>query len=108
MRCKVIATYIRLSVEDGDLTDGSKIESNSVVNQRMLLEAFIQSKEDLRECRVEEFCDDGYTGTNFDRPGFQNMMAQVKLKQTAIIRTSKLYYKNDPSGPIVAVSSPMF
>ena len=81
MRCKVIATYIRLSVEDGDLTGGSKVESNSVVNQRMLLSEFIQSREDLTGCRVVEFCDDGYTGTNFERPGFQEMMVQVKLKQ---------------------------
>ena len=81
MRCKVIATYIRLSVEDGDLTGGSKVESNSVVNQRMLLSEFIQSREDLKGCRVVEFCDDGYTGTNFERPGFQEMMVQVKLKQ---------------------------
>lgn len=81
MRCKVIATYIRLSVEDGDLTGGSKVESNSVVNQRMLLSEFIQSREDLKDCQVVEFCDDGYTGTNFERPGFQEMMVQVKLKQ---------------------------
>ena len=68
------ALYIRLSVEDGDLTGGSKVESNSVVNQRMLLSEFIQSREDLTGCRVVEFCDDGYTGTNFERPGFQEMM----------------------------------
>lgn len=81
MQCKVIALYIRLSVEDGDLAAGSKTESNSVAHQRMLLTEFIQSRPELKDCQVIEFCDDGYTGTNFERPGFQQMMIQVKLKQ---------------------------
>ncbi|MDO5346934.1 MAG: recombinase family protein [Lachnospiraceae bacterium] len=85
MQCNVIALYIRLSVEDGDLSMGSKTESNSVAHQRMLLTEFIQSKPEFKNCRVIEFCDDGYTGTNFERPGFQQMMVQVKLKQIGCI-----------------------
>ena len=64
MQCNVVAMYIRLSAEDDDLDD-SKIESNSVVNQRMLLTEYIRSKPDLHNCEIIEFCDDGYTGTNF-------------------------------------------
>lgn len=85
MQCNVIALYIRLSVEDGDLSMGSKTESNSVAHQRMLLTEFIQSKPEFKDCKVIEFCDDGYTGTNFERPGFQQMMVQVKLKQIGCI-----------------------
>ncbi|MGN0415263.1 MAG: recombinase family protein [Agathobacter sp.] len=84
MQCNVVAMYIRLSAEDDDLDD-SKIESNSVANQRMLLTEYIRSKPDLQNCEIIEFCDDGYTGTNFDRPGFQQMMVQVKLKQIGCI-----------------------
>lgn len=85
MEYKTIALYIRLSVEDGDLAADSKTESNSIANQRMLLMEFIQSRPDLKDCRIIEFCDDGYTGTNFERPGFQQMMVQVKLKQISCI-----------------------
>lgn len=85
MQCNVIALYIRLSVEDGDLAVSSKTESNSVAHQRMLLTEFIQSKPEFKDCQIVEFCDDGYTGTNFERPGFQQMMIQVKLKQIGCI-----------------------
>lgn len=81
MQCKTVALYIRLSVEDGDLESGSKTESNSVGNQRMLLTEYIKARPEFQRCKVEEFCDDGYSGTNFDRPAFQRMMIQVKLKQ---------------------------
>lgn len=81
MQCKTVAMYIRLSVEDGDIESGEKTESNSVGNQRMLLTEYIASKPEFQGYKVEEFCDDGYSGTNFDRPAFQRMMVQVKLKQ---------------------------
>jgi len=51
----------------------------------MLLNEYIQSKEDFQGWRILEFCDDGYSGTNFERPGFQKMMAMVKLKQLGCI-----------------------
>lgn len=80
MQRDTIAAYIRLSVEDGDLDGDSRQESNSIVHQRMLIHEFIQSRPEFQNCRIQEFCDDGYTGTNFDRPGFQEMMAMVKAK----------------------------
>lgn len=80
---KRLALYIRLSVEDGDLkASATKTESNSVSNQRKLLMAYLQShKELLEEYDIVEFCDDGYSGTNFNRPRFQDMMALVREKQ---------------------------
>ncbi len=65
------ALYIRLSREDGD-----KIESDSVVNQRNLLTDFINEKEDFEI--VDTYIDDGFTGTNFNRPGFNRMIADIK------------------------------
>lgn len=85
MRCDTIACYIRLSVEDGDLDGENKRESNSIVHQRMILNEFVQSRPDLREYRILEFCDDGFSGTNFERPAFQKMMTMVKLKQISCI-----------------------
>ena len=65
------ALYLRLSREDGD-----KTESDSIANQRTLLEAYAADHPEL--CIVDEFVDDGYSGSNFDRPGFQQMMDGVR------------------------------
>ena len=79
---KVMALYIRLSIEDGDLKKNTdKTESNSVTNQRKLLMDYIQSHPELSEYELQEYCDDGYTGTNLERPRFQEMMENVKRGQ---------------------------
>lgn len=61
------AAYLRLSIEDGD-----KAESNSIGNQRELIRDFAAERPGLH--LIEEYADDGYTGTNFERPGFKRMM----------------------------------
>ena len=63
--------YVRLSREDGD-----KGESNSVTGQKDLIRDYFSRHPELRECGMK--VDDGYTGSNFDRPAFQEMMAEVK------------------------------
>ena len=76
---KCIAIYLRVSLEDFDLKhDGSKDESNSIFAQRKLIETYIKGEPTLVGSPAIEFVDDGFTGTNFDRPGFQNMLEQVK------------------------------
>ena len=65
------AAYLRLSIEDGD-----KAESNSIGNQRELILDFAAERPGLH--LVEEYADDGYTGTNFERPGFKRMMEDIK------------------------------
>ena len=72
------AKYIRLSSEDDDLRKGGKIESNSVTNQRNLLDAFISRTPELADTSVIEFCDDGWSGKNFERPAVQEMIAQAR------------------------------
>lgn len=72
-----IAFYLRLSKSDGDLGKDEKDESNSIENQRKLLQTFVESTEDLGGT-VREYIDDGYTGTNFNRPGFQQMVEDAK------------------------------
>lgn len=63
---KTLAMYIRLSVEDGDLRSSQeKRESNSVTNQRKILQGYRDQHSDLLSYRVVEFCDDGYSGTSF-------------------------------------------
>ena len=65
------ALYCRLSREDGD-----RVESDSIGNQRKLLEEYIENHPDLTA--VECYADDGYTGTNFQRPAFQRMVRDME------------------------------
>ena len=67
------ASYSRLSREDGD-----KMESDSIRNQKDLI-ADYATQRGIRI--VSEYTDDGYSGTNFDRPNFQRMMEDVKKKK---------------------------
>ena len=71
------AIYLRLSKEDGDTATGEKRESNSIANQRKLIDDYLRKHPEIT--KVREFCDDGYTGANFDRPEFQKMMEQVRV-----------------------------
>ena len=63
--------YVRLSREDGD-----KEESNSVTGQKDLIRDYLSRHPELRECDMK--VDDGFTGSNFQRPGFQAMMEEVR------------------------------
>lgn len=65
-----IALYMRLSSEDSHAG-----ESLSIGNQRDLLYDFIRSRREFDGRRVMEFSDDGYSGTNFDRPGVKKLLA---------------------------------
>jgi len=71
------ADYLRLSQEDGDSSfSAKKKESNSISSQRDLIEGYVAKCPDIE--LVAEFVDDGYTGTNFDRPNFKRMMEAVE------------------------------
>ena len=65
------ASYVRLSQDDGD-----KEESNSIVNQKNLIRDFMHKHPEFT--LVREYADDGYSGVNFDRPAFQEIMDDVK------------------------------
>lgn len=76
-----VALYIRLSAADED-KDG---ESDSVVNQRDLLNHYIAANAEFSDCEVLTFIDDGYTGTNFDRPAAKQMLDMAKRGQVQCI-----------------------
>lgn len=63
--------YIRLSY-----TDDKTVESNSVANQRKLIDDFIAKHDDIEV--VAEKVDDGYSGVLYDRPAFTEMMELIK------------------------------
>ena len=71
------AIYLRLSKEDDDrVKEGGKTESNSIANQRSLIKEFLKKHPEITF--VREFCDDGFTGTDFNRPAFNDMMESIK------------------------------
>ena len=76
----MIAIYIRLSAEDGDLSD-EKSESNSVVNQRAYIRRFIELWPEFAGAQILEFCDDGYSGTNMERPDVRRLLEQVRQRK---------------------------
>ncbi|MBD5480420.1 MAG: recombinase family protein [Lachnospiraceae bacterium] len=68
--------YLRLSKEDGDLSSTIKLQSNSIENQSQYIDEFLLGKPEIR---IEEcYIDDGYSGVNFERPGFQRMLEDAK------------------------------
>lgn len=83
MKKYVVAKYIRLSLADGD-----NKESESVENQRDLLDNFINKKEEFGE--VYEYVDDGFSGGNFNRPGFQKMLNDIKNNKINCVITKDL------------------
>lgn len=80
---KVVAMYLRLSLEDERGMEAG--ESNSISSQRVLIRSFIRQDAELREYEVKEFCDDGWSGTGMDRPGMNQLLAEVKKNRVQCI-----------------------
>lgn len=89
------AMYLRISREDyvtkdvtdvGAVTDRKgyvKSESNSIGNQRELIRAFIREQQDIELYDV--YVDDGYSGSNFDRPEFQRMIRDIEAGKVNLV-----------------------
>ena len=63
--------YYRLSKEDGD-----KVESDSIVNQRTMIRDYVRTRKEF--CIVDEYVDDGYSGSNFERPDFKRLYEDLQ------------------------------
>ena len=70
----IMALYLRLSKEDGDMID----ESNSITNQRYILRRFVEQRPEFDSYEIKEYIDDGFSGKNFERPGVQKLLEDVK------------------------------
>ena len=77
-----VGLYIRLSKEDE-----SEGQSESVTNQLSLLTAFAKEH---KLCVFDTYIDDGWSGTNFDRPAFQRMIADIEAKKVNMVITKGL------------------
>ena len=77
-----VGMYIRLSREDGD-----KQESESISNQRNILQRYVKEK---NLTLVKEYIDDGISGTTFNRPGFNEMLQDIENKNINMVITKDL------------------
>ncbi|MGM9781325.1 MAG: recombinase family protein [Candidatus Cryptobacteroides sp.] len=66
-----VSLYERLSREDGD-----RLESDSIINQQRMLEDYCGRHPELHV--VDHYSDDGFTGTNFDRPAFKRLLEDIE------------------------------
>lgn len=78
MSSLIVAKYLRVSNEDQGRRQPDKLESNSITNQRNLLTEFLCQMPELQEAEVLEFCDDGWSGKNFERPAVKELLGQVR------------------------------
>lgn len=79
-----VAKYLRISDDDEDI-GGNKQESDSIVNQRKVLDDYIEHHPELSKYPVTEFLDDGFSGVSFHRPGVQKLLKEVKENRIACI-----------------------
>ena len=80
-----VGMYIRLSKEDQNKK--IKSESESIINQRNLILSYI---EDNNLKLVEEYVDDGFSGTTFDRPSFNRMVKDIETGKINMVITKDL------------------
>lgn len=80
---KNVAIYMRLSSDDGE-----DKESESIENQRKINYEFINKYFEYKKCY--EYVDDGYSGTNFNRPNFQKMLKELEKNKIELIITKSL------------------
>ncbi len=73
------AAYLRLSKEEYN----NEKESNSIINQRQIIDNYLKEHKEYK--LVDYYVDDGYSGTNFDRPEFQRMLEDIKNKIIDVI-----------------------
>ena len=76
---KITALYCRLSRDDN--LDG---DSNSIQNQKLILQKYA---DDNGFPDIRFFVDDGYSGANFNRPAFEEMMEEVENGRVAVVIT---------------------
>ena len=79
--CFKVGLYIRLSKNDGN------VESDSIVSQRSLLNQYVKEN---NYYVIDEYVDDGFTGTNFDRPAFKRMIKDIELGKINMIITKDM------------------
>lgn len=93
----IIGKYIRLSQEDRDLGDDKSV-SNSILHQRDLIQNYIKNNPELAGYSQQEFFDDGFTGRNFERSAFEELLE----KHTRAVAKDKQIIVEGMHEPIIS------
>ncbi len=82
-----VAGYLRISKEE-------KEQTNSIANQKQIINSYIKNKKDFK--LVDYYIDDGYSGTNFNRPGFKKLLEDIKNEKvnTIIVKDLSRFARN--------------
>ncbi len=90
-----VAIYIRLSSADEE-TGFSKQESESILNQRLYINAYLDAHATLSDCIRKEFVDDGYSGAYIDRPKLNEMLNLVRSGeiQTIVVKDFSRFFRD--------------
>lgn len=72
--------YLRISVEDEKTA-----ESSSIASQRDILTRFLDGHAELSRCRRMEFCDDGHSGTNLNRPAITSLLRKIRSGEVCCV-----------------------
>ena len=92
---RIDAYYLRLSLEDGDVAEGNLEESCSITSQRLCVKQFLAAHPELG-ADFKEFADDGYSGTNMERPSIQRLLKLVEqgAVRTIVVRDLSRFARN--------------
>ena len=88
MEQNIVAIYVRVSKKDTEESAGQSLE-----NQIALAKEWIAGDASLREMEIRVYCDEGYTGTNMDRPAVKMMLASIfmgKIQAIVVKDVSRL------------------
>ena len=83
MKNPILAAYLRLSRSDAH--SDAKKESNSIRSQRLLIKNYLSLYPDLLDMPYREYVDDGYSGTNTNRPAFQKLLSHARAGRIGVI-----------------------
>ncbi len=92
---KLDIAYMRLSLEDNDVTSGDTSESCSISSQRLCIKEFARANADVPDA-LTEYIDDGYTGTNMERPAMSRILQMVTMGRvrTIVVRDLSRFARN--------------
>ena len=87
--------YLRLSQEDGDRVDGPAGESCSIASQRQCIRDYLE-RHGFDAAGFTEIADDGWSGTNMERPGMRRLLALVEAGRvrTVAVRDLSRFARN--------------
>ncbi len=81
----ILATYVRTSLEDRDKSHQLVPQSQSIVHQQSLIQLYVAQHPELSGLTPVTYIDDGFTGTNTNRPRFQDLLRDVQEGRVAAV-----------------------